>query len=90
MPETWKSWHGPLLRASDLWTEEEDRLLWLQDQEYQTECRNGFKNQQHLDVFCLSATRVRRLSFNFHQKVTLLMQYVVPAFVHQLAIATAS
>lgn len=52
--------------------------------------RRGFQNRQHLDVLCESAVRVRRLALKPDQKVTLLMQYVVPAFAHRLAIDTPS
>ncbi|KAG8297097.1 hypothetical protein J6590_042540 [Homalodisca vitripennis] len=63
MPETWKSWHGPLLRASDLWTEEEDRLLWLQDQEYQTECHQGQASVLQLPPKSDAANAVRGSGF---------------------------
>lgn len=48
--------------------------------------QQGFSNRHHLNTLVKSAGRVRRLSLKPHQKVNLLMSYVVPAFAHRLTI----
>lgn len=46
----------------------------------------GFDNRHHLDALRQSAERVRHLSLKPHQKVKLLMQYVVPSFAYRLTL----